>query len=152
MVESNRQVGMEHQQWNGQQQYDALQQQNKQVQQMSNFNRRRPSTGTGRIAKAAKRTDTGVFWDEPLDLYLGGAININLYNNVIGMTSGDTISGTIDIEIEEQFDATELVIEFKGVERSHLKAPSELKDYHREVAEIISMMQTVVEFPAGQIL
>lgn len=83
----------------------------------------RQSTLKGRISKVQKRIDYGVFWDEPLDVYLGGAININLYNNVVGFTPGDTISGTIDIEIVEPFDASELLIEFKGVERIHLKAP-----------------------------
>ena len=82
---------------------------------------RRPSTAVGKISKASRKPDTGVFWDEPLDLYLGGAININLYNNILGFTAGDTINGTIDIEIDEKFDASELVIEFCGVERSHLK-------------------------------
>ena len=44
-----------------------------------------------------------MFWDEPLDLYTDGAININLYNNVLGYISGSTISGTIDIEIGKVF-------------------------------------------------
>ena len=35
-----------------------------------------------------KHQDTGLFWDEPLDLYLEGAININLYDNVLGYVSG----------------------------------------------------------------
>ena len=46
-----------------------------------------------------KRADTGVFWDEPLDLYKNGTININFYNNVMGYCAGDAISGTVDIEI-----------------------------------------------------
>ena len=67
-----------------------------------------------------KPTDTGVFWDEPLELYNDGAININLFNNVLGYHAGSTISGTVDIEIGKVFPATNLMIEFKGVERSHI--------------------------------
>lgn len=100
------------------------------------------------IRKSMRRTntsrhkDTGLFWDEHLDLYLDGAININLYNNVLGFNSGDTISGTIDIELTKVFDAMDLVIEFKGVERSHIAIdPTKdvLQDYHRESKELISM-------------
>jgi len=72
------------------------------------------------ISDMSKKVDTGVFWDEPLPKYLGGTINMNFYDNVLGYRAGDTISGTIDIEIGEKFDATELVVEFVGVERSHL--------------------------------
>ena len=79
-----------------------------------------------------RRTDTGVFWDEPLDLYKDGTININLYNNVLGYTAGDTIAGTVDIEIGKVFEATNLLIEFKGVERSHITPDGAItiKDYH----------------------
>ena len=93
-----------------------------------------------------------MFWDEPLDLYVGGTININLYNNVLGYNAGDAISGTIDIEIGEVFEAQDLVVEFKGVERAHLDTSEviSVKDYHREVKEIISMRQIVVQFPEGQ--
>ena len=75
-----------------------------------------------RSASSKIKRDTGVFWDEPLDLYLEGTININLYNNVLGFNAGETISGTVDIEIGKPFEATDLVIEFKGVERSHMSA------------------------------
>jgi len=66
--------------------------------------------------------------------------------------AGDTISGTIDVEINQVFDATDLVIEFSGVERGHLNADGviSVKEYHREVKEIISMKQIVVQFPEGQ--
>lgn len=99
-----------------------------------------------------RRTDTGVFWDEPLDLYTDGAININLYNNVLGYIAGSTIAGTVDIEIGKVFEATDLIIEFKGVERSHLTPESgiSLKDYHQEVKQILSIKQVVVQFPDGQ--
>ena len=66
------------------------------------------SGGTRTMSIANKRTDTGVFWDEPLDLYIGGTINVNCYNNVLGFHAGDTIAGTIDIEIGEVFEATQL--------------------------------------------
>ena len=72
----------------------------------------------------------------------------------MGFCAGDAISGTIDIEIGQAFDASDLVLEFAGVERSHLSAESviSVKDYHREVKEIVSIKQVVVEFPAGQSL
>ena len=52
-----------------------------------------------------KRDDDGVFWDGPLPLFMGGTININLYDNILGFKAGDTIAGTIDIEIAEMFEA-----------------------------------------------
>jgi hypothetical protein len=60
--------------------------------------------------------------------------------------AGETISGTIDVEINKIFDATDLVIEFSGVERGHLNTDGiiSVKEYHREVKEIISMKQIVV--------
>ena len=105
-------------------------------------------------SSASRRKDTGIFWDEPLDLYLDGAININLYNNVLGFNAGEAISGTIDIEISKPFEASELVVEFKGVERSHMNTEDviHVKDMHREVKEIISMRQICVNFPEGQSL
>ena len=98
------------------------------------------------------RRDTGVFWDEVLDIYRNGTINLNLYNNQLGFMAGDTISGTIDIEIGQPFESTDLVIELCGVERGHLNTEGVItvKDYHREVKEIISMKQVVVQFPEGQ--
>lgn len=101
------------------------------------------------LRKASSLTvkrDTGIFWDEHLEMYLDGAININLFNNVLGFNAGDTISGTVDIEIGKPFDAVDLVVQFTGVERSHLSidGPTTLKDFHREVKEIISMKQIIV--------
>lgn len=97
-----------------------------------------------------------MFWDEHLDLYLGGAININLYNNVLGYAAGETIAGTIDLEIAKPFDAVDLVIEFIGVERSHIAIETdgtqELKPHNREQKELISMKQIIVQFPEGQCL
>ena len=68
-------------------------------------------------------------------MYMDGAININLYNNVCGYIAGSTIAGTIDIEIGKPFAATDLRIEFKGVERSHITPDSgiSVKDFHQEV-------------------
>lgn len=51
---------------------------------------------------------------------------MNLYNNVLGFHAGDQISGTIDIEIGKEFDAVDLVVELKGVERSHLVTESHI--------------------------
>lgn len=97
-----------------------------------------------------KHQDTGLFWDEPLGLYLDGTININLYNNVLGFMSGDTIAGTIDIEIGQPFEAQNLLLEFSGQERCHIGGATDIEDYHREVKEIISMKQVVVQFPPDQ--
>mmetsp|Transcript_33269 Transcript_33269/g.41149 ORF Transcript_33269/g.41149 Transcript_33269/m.41149 type:complete len:92 (-) Transcript_33269:1239-1514(-) len=86
-------------------------------------------------------------------MYLDGAVNINLYNNVLGFAAGETIAGTIDVEIGKPFEAVDLVVEFKGVERSHITfddAQTELKPYHREAKELISMKQVIVQFPEGQ--
>mmetsp|Transcript_38493 Transcript_38493/g.50463 ORF Transcript_38493/g.50463 Transcript_38493/m.50463 type:complete len:165 (+) Transcript_38493:100-594(+) len=86
-------------------------------------------------------------------MYLDGAVNINLYNNVLGFAAGETIAGTIDVEIGKPFEAVDLVVEFKGVERSHITfddAQTELKPYHREAKELISMKQIIVQFPEGQ--
>ena len=114
----------------------------------TNLQPAKQTSGGGR----RKRTDTGVFWDEPLDLYTDGTININLYNNVLGHIAGSTIAGTVDIEIGKVFPATNLLIEFKGVERSHITPDQgiSLKDYHQEVKQILSIKQIVVQFPEGQ--
>ena len=76
--------------------------------------------------------------------------NINLYNNVLGFMSGDTIAGTIDIEIGQPFEAQNLLLEFNGQERCHIGGATDIEDYHREVKEIISMKQVVVQFPPDQ--
>ena len=114
--------------------------------------------GVSRGSASAKRvhgtSDSGTFWDETLDRYQAGAININLYNNVIGFTAGEAIAGTIDIVIVEPFPASELTLEFKGVERSHLNTKKVLKPlvHHREVKDMISMKNVVATFQEGQYL
>jgi len=45
--------------------------------------------------------ETGEKWDEILDNFQTGQININFYNNIVGYTPGECISGTIDIELKE---------------------------------------------------
>jgi hypothetical protein len=45
--------------------------------------------------------ETGDRWDEVLDMFKTGSININFYDNVIGYTAGDCVSGTIDIVVTE---------------------------------------------------
>ena len=35
-----------------------------------------------------KTQETGMFWDENLDMYMGGSININLYENTVGYYAG----------------------------------------------------------------
>jgi hypothetical protein len=58
-----------------------------------------------RRAKSSMKHDAGIFWDEALEIYRKGTININLYNNVLSFNAGDSISGTLDIEIGQVFDA-----------------------------------------------
>jgi len=67
-------------------------------------------------------TEQGNFWDEPLDIYRGGFMNINLFENTVGYTAGDSIAGTIDVTIIDPFEAKELVLSLVGVERSFLDA------------------------------
>lgn len=102
--------------------------------------------------------ESGNFWDEPLDLYKGGIININCYENVIGYEQGECISGTVDIQINEPFPAKDLIISFVGIERSHLDAShtEEPLDFHRENIEVIHVTSTLDTFdennqlPPGQ--
>lgn len=100
----------------------------------------------------AETLGSGFFWDETLDLYVGGAININFYNNILGFLAGECISGTIDIEIQEPFPSSELTLEFTGVERSHINTKNVLKPlpYHRETRQIITMKTVVATFEEGQ--
>lgn len=43
--------------------------------------------------------ETGKEWDECLDKFKDGAININFYNNLVTYTAGECVSGTIDIDL-----------------------------------------------------
>ncbi len=52
-----------------------------------------------------KIDETGLTWDESLPNYQQGRININFYNNIVGYTAGDCVSGTVDVEIDNEFDA-----------------------------------------------
>lgn len=47
-------------------------------------------------------SETGDTWDECLDGFKTGSININYYNNVIGYTAGECVSGTLDIVLTEK--------------------------------------------------
>ena len=89
---------------------------NKPVQAQKQSALKRLSAAVG----SKKANETGMFWDENLDAYNGGAININLYENTVGYYAGQTVSGSIDVEIADPFKATELIVEFIGMERSHL--------------------------------
>jgi hypothetical protein len=68
-------------------------------------------------------------------------MNINFYNNMIGYTAGDCVSGTIDIMLNQPIDCSSLEIEFVGVERSHLKLDGVIRPnkIHRESKEIIRL-------------
>lgn len=92
--------------------------------------------------------ESGNFWDEPLDIYRGGIMNINTYENMIGFTAGDDIAGTVDIQINEPFEAKQLTISFMGVERSHLDATQTLEplDYQRESKTVVEMTSVLADF------
>jgi hypothetical protein len=47
-----------------------------------------------------KGGENGDQWDEILDVFAEGTMNINFYNNMIGYTAGDCVSGTIDIFLQ----------------------------------------------------
>ena len=105
------------------------------------------------MSARAKRTgDSGVesgnFWDEPLDIYAGGSLNINTYENMIGFTAGEEIAGTVDIQINDPFPAKQLTISFVGVERSHLDASDVLQplEYHREAKTVIELKSVLATF------
>lgn len=49
-----------------------------------------------------------------------GKISINLFNNVVGYTAGDIVSGTLDIWLSEHQPFELLILEFVGLERSFL--------------------------------
>lgn len=77
-------------------------------------------------------------------------MNINFYNNMIGYTAGDCVSGTIDIFLQQPIDVVGLEVDFVGVERSHLSLSGVIKPniIHREVKEIIRLKANVQEFQA----
>ena len=79
-------------------------------------------------------------------------MNINLYENTIGYTAGDSIAGTIDITIIDPFEAKELVLSLVGVERSFLDASQVLEplDYNREVKTIINLREVITTYTSAQ--
>ena len=48
-----------------------------------------PNSQVLRRTKTGGKVDAGIFWDEPLEIYRSGTINVNLYNNVLGFNAGD---------------------------------------------------------------
>ena len=44
--------------------------------------------GLGADGKSKKANETGMYWDENLDMFTGGSININLYENCVGYYAG----------------------------------------------------------------
>ena len=92
--------------------------------------------------------ETGDKWDEVLDLFKTGSININFYNNVIGYSAGECVSGTIDIVLTEALNCQNLTLEFVGLERCNLSLDGIIKpmEYHRDAKEILRLVCMVVEF------
>jgi len=70
--------------------------------------------------KCEAMKETGDTWDEPLEFFRQGVININFKENVIGYTAGDTVNGTIDLVLNNKIVVEDLIIEFVGEERSFL--------------------------------
>lgn len=97
---------------------------------------------------AKKIHESGMYWDENLDMWTGGVVNINLYDNTVGYYAGQTIAGSVDIEVLRPFKAGELTIELVGMERGHLDATGVLAplDWHRESVETVAMKTVVATF------
>jgi hypothetical protein len=70
--------------------------------------------------KCEAMKEIGDTWDEPLEFFRQGVININFKENVIGYTAGDTVNGTIDLVLNNKIVVEDLIIEFVGEERSFL--------------------------------
>jgi hypothetical protein len=64
--------------------------------------------------------EKGEKWDEPLEVFLNGSININFTNNIIGYTNSELISGTVDVVLKEKMKFKNLVLKFAGQERCFL--------------------------------
>ena len=94
--------------------------------------------------------ETGEAWDESLELFKTGKININFYNNIVSYTAGDCVSGTIDIDLQETIHCQSLSLVFCGVERAHLDVSEviTMMEYHRDCKEIVKLCAVVVEFPS----
>ena len=75
-------------------------------------------------------------------------MNINTYDNMIGFTAGESIAGTVDIQINETFPAKELTISLVGSERSILDATQVLEplDYHREHKTVVEMKSVLATY------
>jgi hypothetical protein len=93
------------------------------------------------MTESLLQTDSGYHWDGHLELFQTGVININFYENLLGFTAGDCISGTVDIVLFEAHMFTKLVIEFVGKERQHTTKTGERKN-----EEIIRFTALVSEF------
>lgn len=95
-----------------------------------------------------KRSESGDRWDSCLDLFSEGQIFINLYDNIVSYTAGETVSGTIDIGLTEAISCQRLTLQFIGQERSHLSLDQVVQPlpFHRDTREIVQLAQTVVEF------
>lgn len=70
--------------------------------------------------KCEAMKETGNAWDDPLEFFRQGVININFKENMIGYTAGDTVNGTIDLILNNKIAVEDLIIEFVGEERSFL--------------------------------
>ena len=97
---------------------------------------------------AKKIHESGMYWDENLDMTTGAVLNINLYDNTVGYYAGQTIAGSIDIEVLRPFKASELTVELVGMERGHLDASGVLAplDWHREAHETVAIKTQVATF------
>jgi len=97
------------------------------------------------MPKTAEKGDT---WDEILDIFKTGSININFYNNVIGYIAGECVSGTIDIVLTEALNCQSLTLEFVGTERCNLSQDGVIKqmEYHRDSKEIVKLVCLIAEF------
>lgn len=92
--------------------------------------------------------EKGDKWDEPLEVFLNGSININFTNNIVGYTKDEPISGTVDVVFKDKMKFKNLVIKFAGQERCFLnQSPNlPLEPCHRESKNIIQLATVVKEF------
>ena len=74
------------------------------------------------VIRKPNKKEIGDKWDEPLHIFFQGVININFKENMIGYTAGDKLTGTIDIEINENLTVDDLILEFVGQERTFIES------------------------------
>lgn len=68
--------------------------------------------------------EDGSAWDEALETFPLASIKINFFKNQIAYMAGDVVSGSVDVDLREPFDAHDLTVMFFGQERTHFIVPA----------------------------